>query len=146
MATPAAAGIIALWLQAAKDKNKTLTNADIKDIIANSSDTDQFTEKTPIRFGKGKINAYKGLLYVLGLTTGIEDLSQHQPENVNFRLDGSRLYAEGADDGTPVSIYNLQGVRVIQTTVEGGSIPLDGLTQGVYAVQLGKLGSTLIRM
>ena len=52
----------------------------------------------------------------------------------------------GADDGTPVSIYNLQGVRVIQTTVEGGSIPLDGLTQGVYAVQLGKLGSTLIRL
>ena len=118
MATPAAAGIIALWVQAAKDKNKTLTNADIKDIIANSSDTDQFTEKTPIRFGKGKINAYKGLLYVLGLTTGIEGLSQHQPENVSFRLDGSRLYAEGADDGTPVSIYNLQGVRV-QTPTKG---------------------------
>lgn len=146
MATPAAAGIIALWVQAAKDMNKTLTNADIKDIIANSSDTDQFTEKTPIRFGKGKINAYKGLLYVLGLTTGIEDLSQHQPENVNFRLEGNKLYAEGAEDGTPVSIYNLQGVRVGQTTVEGGAIVLDGLTQGVYAVQLGKLGSTLIRL
>ena len=146
MATPAAAGIIALWLQAAKDKNKTLTNADIKDIIAHSSDTDKFTEKTPARFGSGKINAYKGLLYVLDIATSIKGLSQHQPENVSFRLDGSRLYAEGADDGTPVSIYNLQGVRVIQTTVEGGSIPLDGLTQGVYAVQLGKLGSTLIRL
>ena len=146
MSTPVAAGIIALWLQAAKDKNKTLTNADIKDIIAHSSDTDQFTEKTPARFGKGKINAYKGLLYVLDIATGIKGLSQHQPENVNFRLEGSRLYAEGADDGTPVSIYNLQGVRVIQTTVEGGAILLDGLTQGVYAVQLGKLGSTLIHL
>ncbi len=146
MATPVAAGIIALWLQAAKDKNKTLTNADIKDIIAHSSDTDKFTEKTPARFGSGKINAYKGLLYVLDIATGIKGLSQHQPENVNFRLEGSRLYAEGADDGTPVSIYNLQGVRVIQTTVEGGAILLDGLIQGVYAVQLGKLGSTLIRL
>jgi subtilisin family serine protease len=146
MATPVAAGIIALWLQAAKDKNKTLTNADIKDIIAHSSDTDKFTEKTPTRFGSGKINAYKGLLYVLDIATGIKGLSQHQPENVNFRLEGSRLYAEGADDGTPVSIYNLQGVRVIQTTVEGGAILLDGLIQGVYAVQLGKLGSTLIRL
>lgn len=101
MATPVAAGIIALWLQAAKDKNKTLTNADIKDIIAHSSDTDKFTEKTPARFGSGKINAYKGLLYVLDIATSIKGLSQHQPENVTFRLDGSRLYAEGADDGTP---------------------------------------------
>ena len=115
-------------------------------IIAHSSDTDKFTEKAPARFGSGKINAYKGLLYVLDIATSIKGLSQHQPENVSFRLDGSRLYAEGADDGTPVSIYNLQGVRVIQTTVEGGTIPLDGLTQGVYAVQLGKLGSTLIRL
>lgn len=146
MATPVVAGIIALWVQAAKDKNKTLTNADIKDIIAHSSDTDQFTEKTPIRFGSGKINAYKGLLYVLGIDTGIENLSLHQPENVSFRLEGNKLYAEGAENGTPVSIYNLQGVCVAQTTVEGGAITLNGLVQGVYAVQLGKLGSTLIRL
>ena len=33
MATPAAAGVVALWLQAAMDKGKTLTSADIKDII-----------------------------------------------------------------------------------------------------------------
>ena len=33
MATPAAAGVVALWLQAALDKGKTLTSADITDII-----------------------------------------------------------------------------------------------------------------
>ena len=43
------------------------------------------------------------------------------------------------------TIYNLQGVPVKQTTVQGGAISLEGLQQGVYAVQLGKLGSTLIR-
>jgi hypothetical protein len=146
MSTPVVAGIMALWVQAAKDKNKTLTNADIKDIIAHSCDTDQFTEKAPLRFGKGKINAYKGLLYVLGLDTGIKDLSLNQPEEVNFRLEGNRLYADGAADGTPVSVYDLQGVRVVQTTVQGGAITLDGLIRGVYAVQLGRLGSTLIRL
>lgn len=146
MATPAAAGIIALWVQAAKDKNKTLTNADIKDILKQSSDTDNFTKANKIRFGSGKINAYKGLLYVLGLDTGIENLSLHQPDNVTFRLEGNKLYTEGAEDGTPISLYNLQGVRVAQTAVKGGAILLDGLTKGVYAVQLGKLGSTLIRL
>ena len=146
MSTPAAAGVIALWLQAANDKGKTLTNKDIKDIIAHSSETDDFTKAEPLRYGAGKINAYKGLLYVLGLDTGIENLSLHQPDNVTFRLEGNKLYTEGAADGTPVSIYNLQGARVGQATVEGGAVILDGLTKGVYAVQLGKLGSTLIRL
>ena len=41
--------------------------------------------------------------------------------------------------------YNLQGVLVGQTTVEGGAISLAGLQKGVYAVQLDNLGSTLIR-
>ena len=147
MSTPAAAGIVALWMQAAKDKGKTLTNQDIKDIIAKTADNDEFTKAKPERFGSGKINAYKGLLYVLDLydPTGISTVSTYQPENVSFRLDGDNLYAEGAEDGTPVSLYDLSGVLVRQTSVEGGIVSLAGLQRGVYAVQLGKLGSTLIR-
>jgi hypothetical protein len=74
------------------------------------------------------------------------DLYVNIAQGTGIDEEGNKLYAEGAEDGTPVSIYNLQGVRVGQTTVEGGAIVLDGLTQGVYAVQLGKLGSTLIRL
>ena len=147
MATPAAAGIVALWMQAAKDKGKTLTNKDIKDIIAKTADNDEFTKAKPERFGSGKINAYKGLLYVLGLydPSGISTVSTNQPANVNFRLDGDNLYAEGAEDGTPVSLYGLSGILVRQTSVEAGIVSLAGLQHGVYAVQLCKLGSTLIR-
>jgi subtilisin family serine protease len=145
MATPAAAGIIALWVQAAKDKGKTLTNKDIKDIIAHTSDTDAFTKDEPLRYGAGKMNAYKGLLYVLDLPTAIDGLSQHQPEDVSFRLADGTLYTDGAADGTPVSLYNLQGVCVAKTTVQQGAVSLAALAKGVYAVQLGTLGSTLIR-
>lgn len=145
MATPCAAGIIALWMQAANDLGKTLTNEDVKDIIAHSSDTDDFTKASPERFGNGKINAYKGLLYVLGLETGIEGLSQQQPENITFRVAGDMLYAEGAENGTPVTIYNLSGAIVRKAEVQGSAVSLSGLQQGVYAVQLGTLGSTLIR-
>ena len=35
---------------------------------------------------------------------------------------------------------------VQQTQVAGGSISLDTLQRGVYAVQIGRLGSTLIRL
>ena len=145
MATPAAAGIVALWLQAAADKGKTLTNDDIKDIIKNSSDTDDYTKKSSARFGAGKMNAYKGLLYVLGIDTSIPTLSKEQPSNVSFRVSGDIVYTDGAEDGLEVTVYNLQGVAVRQTTVQGGAISLEGLPKGVYAVQLGKLGSTLIR-
>lgn len=62
-----------------------------------------------------------------------------------FRVSGDLLYADGVADGTPASLYNLQGVLVSQTTVEGGAISLASLQKGVYAVQLGSLGSTLIR-
>lgn len=146
MATPIAAGIIALWLQAAHDKGITLTINKVKEIIEHSTDTDEFTQKAGIRAGHGKLNAYKGILYVLGLPTAISELSQHQPQGVTFRMADSRLYAEGAEDGTAVTLYNLSGAIVRQTQVAGGSISLDGLQRGVYAVQIGRLGSTLIRL
>ena len=50
-----------------------------------------------------------------------------------------------AEDGIDATVYNLQGVAVRQTKVQDGAINLAGLQQGVYAIQLGKLGSTLIR-
>ena len=145
MATPAAAGIVALWLQAAADMGKTLSNDDIKDIIKNTSDNDEFTEMSANRFGAGKMNAYKGLLYVLDINTSIPTLSKEQPRNVNIRVSGDIVFTDGAKDGTEVTVYNLQGVAVRQTVVQGGAFSLEGLQKGVYAVQLGKLGSTLIR-
>ena len=145
MATPAVAGIVALWVQAANDMGKRLTCQDIKDILAHSCDNDDFTKRAAAKFGYGKINAYKGLLYVLDMETSIPTLSKEQPRNVSFRVAGDLVYADGAEDGTPVTIYNLKGVLVRETAVEGGTISTAGLGKGVYAIQLGRLGSTLIR-
>ena len=38
--------------------------------------TGKYTKKEPLRYGAGKINAYKGLLYVLDLETAISELPQ----------------------------------------------------------------------
>ena len=142
MATPTAAGIIALWLEAKPD----LTYEQIRETIIATSDTDDFTEATPIRFGHGKMNAYKGLLHILGINTAISELSPHQPKGVTFRMTGGSLFIDGAEDGIPIRIYTVGGRLVVSTLLTNGSVNLPvAIPAGVYAVQVGKLGSTLIR-
>ena len=142
MATPTAAGIIALWLQA----KPTLTYEEIKETIIVTSNHDEFTEATPIRFGHGKIDAYKGLLHILGLPTCIPTLSNHQPEGITFRMNGGQLFIDGAEEGTPVRIYSVNGQLVASTLLADGRVSLPANSPaGVYAVQVGTLGSTLIR-
>ena len=142
MSTPAAAGIIALWVQAAMDKNKTLTNKDIKDIIRHSSDNDEFTEASPLRFGAGKINAYKGLLYVLDITTAVPELPT---KHISATLEGRTLHISGNPD-TQVTIYNLSGRKVLDAKAQNGIVQLPVMPSGVYAVKIGDQGSTLIRL
>ena len=142
MATPAAAGIIALWVQAANDKGKTLTNKDIKDIIAHSSETDDFTKADPLRYGSGKMNAYKGLLYVLDMATAVPELPT---EHISATLNGRTLHISG-DPDVQVSVYNLSGVKVLDTQAQSGIVELPMLPAGVYAVKIGTKGSTLIRL
>ena len=79
MSSPVATGVIALWLQA----NPNLTPEDIKGVIERTSHQPEpefsGTDKN-IYYGWGEIDAYAGLLDILGLT-GIEELSKHQPNN-----------------------------------------------------------------
>ena len=66
MAAPAAAGIVALWLQAAQEIDKDLTTTEIKNIMAETAIHDQWTNGTNAsHFGNGKINALGGIQYIL---------------------------------------------------------------------------------
>ncbi len=66
MATPAVAGIVALWLQAAQQVGKDLTLSDVKNIMAETAIHDQWTNGTNAsHFGNGKINALGGIEYIL---------------------------------------------------------------------------------
>ena len=61
MATPVTSGIISLWLQA----NNTLKVDDIKRIIKETANHDQYTDgENNERFGAGKIDAFAGLAYI----------------------------------------------------------------------------------
>ena len=145
MATPITSGVIALWLQAKPD----LTPEDIHGVIERTSHQPEpdfsGTDKN-VFYGWGEIDAYAGLLDILGLATSVPGLSQHQPKGVTFRMNGNQLFIDGAADGTPVRIYTTDGRLVASVRIAGGSVSLPaGSPAGVYAVQIGTLGSTLIR-
>ena len=67
MATPVAAGIVALWLQAARSVGKDLTVGEVKEIMAQTAINDSYTTTGPnaSHFGHGKIDALAGLHYIL---------------------------------------------------------------------------------
>ena len=145
MATPITSGIIALWLQAKPD----LTPEDIMGVIERTShqpEPEFSGEDKNIYYGWGEIDAYAGLLDILDVTANIPELSHHQPAGIRFRLNGHTLCVEGATDGTPVTVYDLSGRPVLRAALADGCVQLPDLRAGVYAVQLGQLGSTLIRL
>ncbi len=143
MACPITAGIVALWLQA----NPDLTPEDIKGVLERTSHQPEpefsGTEKNNY-YGYGEIDAYAGLLDILQLTD-IPEISHHQPAGLTFRVDGNTLYIDGLADEAPITLYDLTGRPVLQTFTSG-TLQLPNLAAGVYAVQLGQLGSTLIRL
>lgn len=66
MATPAAAGIVALWLQAAKDVGRKLTTSVVKQIMKTTAIHDEWTDgDNKAHFGNGKIDALAGINYIL---------------------------------------------------------------------------------
>ena len=149
MACPVVAGAVALWLQA----NPNLTPAQVLDVIANTSTKPEPSMEYPNNsYGYGQIDAYAGLLYILGASTDIPTLSRHQPEKARFVLAGRTLSVDMAAAetmGARLTVYDLNGG--IRATTAGTTINLSSLPAGVYAVQLTTnnketTGSTLIRL
>lgn len=148
MSAPAVAGTIALWMQA----DPTLTTDRIKDILAHSCRQPESSLTYPNNlYGYGEIDAYRGLLYMLGLS-GIHEITQSQPQKTIFRLDGRQLhitFADGAPAHATVRIFTADGRQILSTA--DTTVNLSSLSQGVYAVQVNTAnsettGSTLIRL
>lgn len=79
MATPNAAGIIALWMQA----NPNLTLNQVREVIEKTADVDSYVKNSSKRFGLGKINALAGLKYILkNFPTDIQDIENGEPKGL----------------------------------------------------------------
>ena len=154
MSTPVVAGIIALWLQA----NPTLSPDDIRDVLQRTCrhPEPQFTYPNNF-YGHGEIDAYRGLLDILGMT-GIKELSQHQPQGVRLTAHDGLLhlqFSQTPSEPVLLSIYTTSGALLhrqwLTPSSRQVSLPLPVSASGIYAVQLtGKdkalTGSQLVRL
>ncbi len=106
MATPAAAGIVALWLQAAKSVGKELTVNDVKEIMKETAIKDSYvtTGSNRTHFGNGKIDALAGIKYILGDATPTPTITA-DPTTVTFNGDTGQTYTKAVT----VTGTNLEG-------------------------------------
>ena len=154
MSSPIVAGTIALWLQAKPD----LSPSDIKDVLAQTSKhiNDNHIDGYPNNmYGYGEIDAYAGLLYILGIPNNIDGISMKQPSSINITLDGRNLIVKDAMTGRPylgevlLKVYTVNGKCVAQG--HQNIMNLSGFTHGIYVIQVdtkepSSCGSTLIRL
>lgn len=153
MATPVVAGTIALWLQAKPD----LTRDDIMDVFSRTCRHPEDGLSYPNnKYGYGEIDAYGGLLDILGLTA-IPAISRQQPSTVRMTArDGQLLLAFDQLPSAPVtvSIYSAAGTLLLRQQLSPSSlqaaIALPPTATGICVVQInssepGITGSQLIR-
>lgn len=95
MATPAAAGIVALWFQAAQEEGIDLTLSDVKEIMKETATHDQWTNGTHAsHFGNGKINALAGIEYILSEYGSQDPVINASPASVDFSGEPNQTYSE----------------------------------------------------
>lgn len=157
MSCPVVAGIVALWLQAKPD----LTPEDVLGVISRTSRRPDPSLSYPNNeYGYGEIDAYRGLLDILGVDR-IADVSlSHTPARIS--LNGRQVVVTvprgTVIGGNPsLALYALDGRLLFHSPLvplaaqpSSLAVRLPQLPSGVYAVQLdgspAVSGSTLIRM
>lgn len=153
MASPCVAGIIALWLEA----DPTLSPEDVKNVFAKTAThIDETMEYPNNSYGYGEINAYAGLLEILGLNASVPSISSSQPRDVKFRVNGKiiDITIEGHDNSRyTVKVYSTDGkvIRSEKSNANHSTIDMSEAPSGVYAIQVNTsncntTGSTLVRL
>ena len=154
MSAPMVAGTIALWLQA----KPTLTTDEIREVFHRTCQHPDPEMAYPnFVYGYGEIDAYRGLLDILGADR-IEGLSLHQPSKLRIypAEDGLRLMTDTPVKETiKVKVYSLSGtcIHEVSAFIDGTEaiLPLPSHVSTVYVVQVeantqALRGSQLVRL
>lgn len=132
MSSPFVAGVCALWLQA----DPTLTVDDIKNVMKETADNDEFTAVHPERWGYGKINALAGIKKILGSSGIAGVVTDGSDMIVTPGVGAVEVFAAGAAQ-VRVELYTVGGALAAQTVGSGdtANISTEGLAKGVYVLR-----------
>lgn len=145
MATPLAAGAIALWLEA----NPRLTPADIKEIIAKTSVKDeQVKSGNAAQWGAGKLDAYAGIKEALRMAAGIADVTGNSAGSpLMVRGDGRafNFFLSGAGR-TVAEIWSMDGRLAATAAADTDEVNVDlsAATPGIYIARVNGIHTTRI--
>src|SRR5574344_1082659 len=137
MACPVVTGIIATWLQC----KPTLTVDEIKTILDATAVDDYYVKKhNHVKSGRGKIDAYAGLRYMLTTNIGNPECAQHQVL-IYPSADGKvNIYAQGETGNIHVGVYAANGMtvlnRTIATTDGSATLDLGNMPKGLYIIKV----------
>ncbi|MBR6310658.1 MAG: S8 family peptidase [Paludibacteraceae bacterium] len=139
MATPFVSGIVALWLQA----NPALTPEQVMNVIAETSDLDDFTGQTSSNtWGYGKINAMAGLKKILSTTPTEQIQVDEKRVLINATEQECRLLFLNDEQDVTVSIFNVQGAELYRaqyaelSRADELTISVSDFASGVYVLRV----------
>lgn len=139
MATPCVTGIIATWMQ----YKPTLSVAEVREILTETAIRDEYvTSGDPVKWGKGKIDAYAGLQYIM--TSGVNDVEVSQNNVLIYPNPNGgqfKVLTQGETDGATLSVYNAAGALVYTSPINASDdaieVDLSGnLNAGIYVVAI----------
>ncbi len=136
MASPFAAGAVALMLEA----NPDLTKDEVLQILISTADKDSFvTGANPVQAGAGKINVYSALVKAIeSSSSGVEGNLIECEKNFILNPSGNNIYDVylAGEDRLSINLYNLSGIPVISLVSDGNNVTVDAgnLDKGVYVL------------
>lgn len=133
-ASPFAAGVVALWLQA----DPTMKYDDVLEVIKETSLNDELVATTGVKeqWGYGKINPVAGVKYILD-KAGVESV-EAEGNKIMMNPIGVNQYEifVAGEIALNIIVYNMSGQPVMLNVTDGNSTILDMSEQakGVYVV------------
>lgn len=148
MACPAAAGGIALWVEAFPD----LTPERVRDVIANTSSHNDASLSYPNnKYGYGELDVYAGMLYLMNLDK-IEEVSHKPASGIRIKSSDNVIVITFDTPTTtplPCTVYSCGGAKVSSFIIPAATTSFKqhiNVPKGLYAVQIGRLGSAIVNI
>lgn len=138
MSSPYCAGVIASWLEAKPD----LTYEEVIDVFRHTSRLDRYTGTTNIpnnTWGYGKLNAYHGLLYLLGYKAEVNEAVEQKM--VGYVKDNIAHIAGLAGD-VNLRVVDMTGKTVYSMTYNDMNmgeeilVDMNNMVDGVYIISV----------